>query len=386
LAATNIEPNGPVFQRRGCNNDKGGGTLEMATPDNTDRKARARRYKRMLLWSIAIILVGAMVLPLGSYVYTGIQSAHAQAVEDSNPRANFWRAVRGGNQGYTAVQGQETDVLVQNGGQNWRQVRNGPVATIGGWGLFLVVLAIALFFGLKGPVPLDDGHSGRTVARWSTANRVLHWYTAILFIILAITGLSILFGRAVLIPLLGPQGFSAWADISKGLHNYLGPAFSIGVVLILVFWARHNLPEKGDWSWLSQGGGLLGKGKHPPAGHINAGEKIFTYGAMLTIGVAVVVTGFILDFPNYGQTRDTMQIASIIHAITALIWIALMLGHIYLGSVGVEGALEGMSTGRVDENFAKQHHSTWYEEARKEGTQVSDAGEADRGAAGGEPA
>lgn len=357
----------------------------MASPDKRTRIARARRYKRMLPWTIALILVGAMILPLSSYVYTGIQTAQAQAVEDSNPRANYWRAVRGGDQGYTSVQGDETGVLMQNGGQNWRQLRNGPIATIGGWGLFVIVLAIALFFGLKGPVPLDNGRSGRTVARWSAANRVLHWYTAILFIILAITGLSLLFGRAVLIPLLGPEGFAAWADISKGLHNYLGPAFSLGVLLILIFWARYNLPEKGDWEWLTQGGGLIGKGKHPPAGRINAGEKILTYGGMLTVGVAVVVTGFILDFPNYGQTRELMQTASIIHAITSVIWVALMLGHIYLGSVGVEGALDGMSNGRVDENWAKQHHSLWYEEARKEGTQASVA--SDAGAApGGEPA
>jgi len=358
----------------------------MAKPDNTTRKARARRYKSIVLWSIAVIVVAAMVLPLGSYVVTGIQSAHAQTAEDSNPRANYWRAVRGGDQGYTSVQGQETDVLMQQGGQNWRQWRNGPIASIGGWGLFVVVLAIALFFGLKGPVPLDDGRSGRTVARWSPAMRVLHWYTAILFIILAITGLSLLFGRAVLIPLLGPQGFSAWADISIGLHNYGGPAFSIGVLLMLVFLARYNMPAKGDWKWITQGGGLIGKGKHPPAGRINAGEKILTYGGMLTVGVVVVVTGFILDFPNYGQTRDLMQTASIIHSIASLLWIALMLGHIYLGSVGVEGALEGMSSGRVDENWAKQHHSLWYEEARKQGTQASDAGEAPSGAARGEPA
>ena len=357
----------------------------MARPDKRTRIARARRYKRMLPWTIALILVGAMILPLGSYVYTGIQTAQAQAVEDSNPRANYWRAVRGGDQGYTSVQGDETGVLMQNGGQNWRQLRNGPIATIGGWGLFVILLAIALFFGLKGPVPLDDGRSGATVARWSAANRVLHWYTAILFIILAITGLSILFGRAVLIPLLGPEGFAAWADISKGLHNYLGPAFSLGVLLILIFWARYNLPEKGDWEWLTQGGGLIGKGKHPPAGRINAGEKILTYGGMLTVGVAVVVTGFILDFPNYGQTRELMQIASIIHAITSIIWVALMLGHIYLGSVGVEGALDGMSNGRVDENWAKQHHSLWYEEARKEGTQASATSDAGT-ATGGEPA
>ena len=354
----------------------------MGKTENTTRTTRARRYKRIVLMSIAIILVGAVALPLGSYVYTGIQSAHAQAVEDTNPRANYWRAVRGGDQGYTSVQGQETNVLMQEGGQNWRQWRNGPIATIGGWGLFVIVLAIALWFGVKGPMPLEHGRSGRTVDRWSTANRVLHWYTAILFIILAITGLSLLFGRAVLIPLLGPEGFAAWADISIGLHNYAGPAFAVGVVLMLVFWARYNLPAKGDGTWLAQGGGFFGKGKHPPAGRINAGEKIFTYGAMLTIGVVVVVTGFILDFPNSGQTRDTMQLAHIIHGIGSLIWIALMLGHIYLGSVGVEGALEGMTTGRVDENWAKQHHSLWYEGARQEGTQAS---EVEAPAGGGAP-
>jgi formate dehydrogenase subunit gamma len=363
---------------------KGGGTVEMAISNNKIRSARARRYKRIFLWSIAIIFLGAMVLPLGSYVYTGIQSAHAQAVEDSNPRANYWRAVREGDRGYTAVEGQETGVLMQNGGQNWRQLRDGPIANYGGWGLFMVVLAIALFFGLKGPVPLEHGRSGRTIPRWSAANRVLHWYTAILFIILAITGLSMFFGRAVLIPLLGPQGFAAWADISKGLHNYGGPAFAVGVVLMLVFLARYNLPAKGDGNWLAQGGGLLSKGKHPAAGRINAGEKIFTYGAMLTIGVAVVVTGFILDFPNYGQTRELMQTSNIIHGIASMIWIALMLGHIYLGSVGVEGALEGMSTGEVDENWAKQHHSLWYEEVRHSGGDAQQAkGEAPKPGVGG---
>ena len=343
----------------------------MGRPSNTIRMARARRYKRIVLWSVAIILVGAIALPIGSYVYTGVRSAHAQAVEDTNPRANYWRAVRGGDQGYTSVKGPETNVLMTDSGQNWRQWRNGPIANIGGWGLFLIVLAIALYFGLKGPVPLEHGRSGRTVDRWSTANRILHWYTAILFIILAITGLSLLFGRAVLIPLMGPEGFAAWAEISKGLHNYCGPAFAIGVVLMLVFWARYNLPAKGDWNWITQGGGFFGKGKHPPAGRINAGEKIFTYGAMLTVGVVVIVTGFILDFPNYGQTRDTMQLAHLIHTIASLIWIALMLGHIYLGAWGVEGALEGMTTGRVDENWAKQHHSLWYEEASQQGSQAS---------------
>ncbi len=355
----------------------------MARTDTPTRTARARRYKRIVLWTVAIILVGAVVLPLGSYVYTGIQSAHAQAVEDTNPRSNYWRAVREGQQGYTAVVGQETDVLVQNGGQNWRQYRNRLLANYGGWALFLIALAILLFFGLRGRINLAEGRTGRLVLRWSTWERFVHWYTATLFVILTITGLSLLFGRAVLIPLLGPQGFAAWADIAIGLHNFTGPAFAIGVLIMILMWLPRNLPSKGDGEWLAKGGGMFKDGVHPPAGRLNAGEKIWFW-IICTIGVATIVTGFILDFPNYGQTRETMQLSSIIHGACALVWVGVWFGHAYIGTIGTEGALEGMTTGYVDENWAKQHHDLWYEEVRQGGAKVrtADAAPAKPGAGG----
>jgi formate dehydrogenase subunit gamma len=344
----------------------------MARSENTTRNARARRYKRIVLWSIAIILVGATVLPLGSYVYTGIRSAQAQAVEDSNPRANYWRAVREGDQGYTAVQGQETGVLMQGAGQNWRSLRNGPIANYGGWGLFLIAVAILVFFGVRGRVEIAGGRSGIKIQRWSAWERFVHWYTAILFIVLAITGLSILFGRAVLIPLLGPEGFAAWADIAKGLHNVSGPAFAIGVAVMIIMWIPNNLPAKGDGEWLSKAGGMFSHDSHPPAGKANAGEKIWFW-IISTVGVAAIVTGFILDFPNYGQTRDTMQLANIIHGVAALVWVGVWFGHFYLGTVGTEGALEGMTTGEVDANWAKQHHDLWYDEVRQTGGEARQA-------------
>lgn len=355
----------------------------MARSDNTTCNASPRRYKRIVLWSIAIILLGAMVLPLGGYVYTGIQSAHAQAVEDSNPRANYWRAVRGGIEGYTAVEGQEVNVLMQNGGQNWRQYRNRLLANYGGWALFLIAIAILVFFGLRGRIELADGRSGVQVKRWNAWERFVHWYTAILFVLLAITGLSILFGRAVLIPLLGPEGFAAWADLAIGLHNVSGPAFAIGVAVMIIMWIPNNLPRKGDGEWLSKAGGMFSHDSHPPAGKANAGEKIWFW-IICTFGVAAIVTGFILDFPNFGQTRDTMQLANIIHGVSSLVWVGVWFGHAYIGTIGTEGALEGMTTGYVDANWAKQHHDLWYEEVRQAGGDVRQAtGESPKPSAGG---
>ncbi len=329
-------------------------------------KTVARR-KRIALWTSAVILVGVVVLPLGGYLYTGL-TAQAAAEEQTNPRANYWRAIREGNTGYTAVVGQETNVLIQNGGQNWRQTRNGPVASIMPWVLAVALLAIGAFALFPGQVKLGGRPSGRMVLRWSLAERVLHWYTAVLFILLAITGLSLLFGRAALIPLLGPGGFGAWAQLSIYVHNYIGPFFVVGVVLEIVAWIRDNIPTKTDWEWIRQAGGMFGKGKHPHAGRINAGEKILTFWVgVFILGLTVSITGLMLMgvFGLVPQFRETMQVMNLVHAIAAVLWIAVMLGHIYLGAWGVEGTLQGMWKGEVDEEWAKQHHDLWYEEGKK---------------------
>lgn len=344
----------------------------MTTPVS-ESKSRWSRRARAMFWSIGLILVGSVVMPLTGYLYVAVDSAFAQqqaaqqpsaADEQTNPRANYWRAVRQGYDGYTAASGPyTTNTLIQNGGQNWRQLRNGPMADAGTWILAIVVGAILLFALIKGRVKLHQRPSGRTVERWGLGERVLHWYTAILFIILSITGLSLLFGRAVLIPVLGYAGFSAWASVAIALHNYLGPFFVIGVVIEIIAWVRYALPHKSDWQWLRQGGGFFG-GAHPPAGHINAGEKYLTFWiGLVLLGGAVSVTGILMDFPMLvGQSREAMQVSNLIHGVAGLIWLALMLGHMYLGAWGVEGALEGMTKGRVSTEFAKEHHGLWYDE------------------------
>ena len=330
-------------------------------------KTSARRRWKGMLWSMVFIAIAAMALPIGSYVLHGITVAQAQD-DDSNQRANFWRAVREGNTGYSAISGAETNVLINNGGQNWRQLRNGPIATYGGWALLGVVVVILLFFAIRGSMKLEHPTSGQTVPRWNIVERTIHWLTAIGFVLLAITGLSMFFGRAVLIPILGPEGFSFWAGFSINIHNYVGPFFSGAVLLMFLFWVRNNIPKAVDFKWFAQGGGIFGKA-HPSAEKANGGEKVWFWIVVLIGLVGVCVSGFALigwlgEWGVWEATRANMQTANIIHSIGAMIWIAVFFGHAFMGTIGQEGALEGMTTGRVSVEWAKQHHDLWYEQVK----------------------
>jgi formate dehydrogenase subunit gamma len=300
----------------------------------------------------------SMALPLTGYLAyeTGLmQTAQAQDSDEEavNPRAEYWRAVRGGTEGYSAVSGQETGVLIQNGGQNWRAIRNGPISFYGGSFIIFVLLVLAAKHIVKGKDKLES-RTGRTVTRWSSFERIMHWYVAIAFIVLAITGLSLIFGKAILIPLMGKEGFA--------IHDYLSLPFAAGLFLLLLMWIGKNGLKSYDFEWLKSMGGAIGDG-HPPAGFFNAGEKVF-YWIVFLGGVALTVSGFYLLFPNLETVRESMQFWHIIHASSGLFMIAVALGHIYLGSIGTEGVLEGMVSGEVDEGFAKQHHSLWYEEVK----------------------
>jgi formate dehydrogenase subunit gamma len=319
-----------------------------------------------MLWSIVLIAAGAMLLPLSAYVWTSAvqaQESTEQAQADGkNPRSEYWRDVRSAESGYTAVRGQETDVLIQSRGETWREVRNGPVMILGAIMVVGMILALLAYHLIKGGAKLEH-RTGRKVLRWAVSDRVLHWYTAVLFIILAITGLSLLWGRSVLIPILGKEGFAAWAGIAKPVHDYLALAFTAGLIVMLLKWVHHNIPAAYDREWFKQAGGYF-SGSHPPAGFANAGEKVYFW-VLVFGGTALVVSGFYLLFPNLGFERSAMQTANIVHGVSALILTTAVLAHIYLGTLGSEGALEGMVSGEVDEGWARQHHSVWLDEVQQ---------------------
>jgi formate dehydrogenase subunit gamma len=298
--------------------------------------------------------------------------------------SEMWRAVRHGIQGTTGLPDPKAGTLVQAEGDSLRAFRNGPLSVWGGWVLLASVVAIALFFALRGRIRIDAGLSGRTIERFNALERFTHWLTAVSFIVLALTGLNVLYGKFVLKPILGASTFATLTAWGKYAHNYISFAFMLGVVLMLVLWLRHNIPNMRDLKWLAQGGGLFSKGLHPPAAKFNAGQKIIFWAVVLG-GGSISFSGLCLLFPFeiypfagtfevlniFGAGLPTQltplqetQLALLWHGVVALVLIAVIIGHIYIGSLGMEGALDAMTSGQVDENWAHEHHSIWLDEAK----------------------
>jgi formate dehydrogenase subunit gamma len=290
------------------------------------------------------------------------EQAQRQAVQPLN-NAPVWRDVRSGENSYqtTQVRGIETNVLIQSQGEIWREVRNGPVTIYGGWVLVLVVVALGIFYWWRGRIMLKEPPTGRHIQRFTPWERLVHWSTAISFVVLAVTGLITLFGKYVLLPVFGYYLFSWLATLSKTLHNFVGPLFALCVLIMFVTFVRDNIWQRADLQWIRSAGGLF-TGKHVPSWRFNIAEKSWFWFGVTFMGIAVSATGFILDFSNFAQGRSLMQLSNVIHAVCALVFMALSLGHIYLGTIGMEGAYESMRTGHVDEAWAKEHHEYWYNE------------------------
>jgi formate dehydrogenase subunit gamma len=206
-------------------------------------------------------------------------------------------------------------------------------------------------------VKIEGGRSGRKIVRFTEVERFVHWMTAACFIVLALSGLNITFGKHLLLPLIGPEAFTTLSQWAKYAHNYLSFPFTIGVILIFLMWIGGNIPNKVDVEWLKRGGGIVGHDE-PPAYRFNAGQKMI-YWIVVLGGGSVAVSGYLLMFPFYGTSIEGMQWAQIVHGVFGVLFVAAMLGHIYIGTIGMEGAFEAMGEGTVDTNWAKQHHSLW---------------------------
>jgi formate dehydrogenase subunit gamma len=324
-----------------------------------------------------IVLAAALALPLTGAAQSQDDSAKQQAerqVTQPGNNAPVWREIRSGDPAYTSIKGQEVNVLIQptmklpgqpalTGGEAWRLFRNGVITPIGGWLLAAVVVLIGAFYAWKGPVKLHGKPTGRLIERFTPLQRYAHWVMGISFVILAVTGIVILLGKYVLLPVIGYTLFAWLTNLSKNLHNFVGPVFALSLVVFILTYIKDNIPRSYDAGWFASAGGMFG-GKHVPSGKFNAGEKGWFWVGVVVLSLAVSVTGLILNFPNFDQVRAVMIQANIIHAIAALAVMILSLGHIYMGTIGVEGAYQSMRFGYVDETWAKEHHQLWYEDVK----------------------
>ena len=329
-----------------------------------------------LIRHLMLLVVTALLLVGGAAAAQSSDAASAPAASPPQDKAAVWRAVRdsGTAPGYSSLPGAESGVLIQpqvqypgarrtTAGEAWRQVRNQWILPYGGALLLIVALAIALFYWRKGPLGGHAADTGRMIERFTPLERAAHWSNAIAFVVLAVSGLVMAFGKFVLLPVLGHTLFGALTLLLKTAHNFAGPLFAVSLLIVIVTFARDNLPRTGDLGWLLKGGGLFGD-KEIPSHRYNAGEKVVFWAGVFGLGLVVVVSGLVLDdvVPGFAPLRGDMQIAHMVHGTATVLMVALFMGHIYIGTLGMKGAYDGMRTGYVDEAWAKEHHEHWYDD------------------------
>ncbi len=265
--------------------------------------------------------------------------------------------------GRVSIPDQRSGNLIQPAGKDWREFHQTTLTRIGIVAILGMIGLIGVFYAIRGRVRLSSGFSGRMIERFGSVERFGHWLAAVSFVALGLSGLNLTFGKSLLLPLVGPDTFSAISQLGKYVHNYVSFAFVLGLVLMFVMWIKDNFPHPRDLVWIAQGGGIVGNA-HPPAGRFNFGQKLIFWSVILG-GTGLAVTGYVLMFPFSFTDLGGMQLAGTIHGLIGVVLVAIIIAHIYIGTLGMEGAFSAMGTGHVDLNWAKEHHSVWAEKVVK---------------------
>src|SRR5258706_2385659 len=318
---------------------------------------------RAALCAVTVSLVFAVATP-------GLAQKQPNLVDPSAQVPTEQRLLQesGKVQGEISIPDKRESVLTHPAGREWRLFHEVWLRWIGAIVILGTVLLLTAFYLWRGTVRLESGSSGRKILRFTAFERFVHWMTAVSFITLGITGLNITFGKPLLLPLIGHDAFAAWSQWAKYAHNYVSFPFVVGIVLIFLMWLPGNIPNRVDFECLRRGGGMLWP-DHRPAYRFNAGQKAI-YWSVVMAGMAMAGTGYLLMLPFFGTGIDTMETTEMVHGIIAMLFTALIFAHIYIGTIGMEGAFEAMGTGCVDLNWAKEHHSLWLEEEEAHGGPV----------------
>jgi formate dehydrogenase subunit gamma len=309
---------------------------------------------RIVIGAVALLGFAAFACPSGAQQVQSVNPTKSAVSEEQ--LFQHLKTI----QGRGSIPDKKSYTLEQPAGRDWRHFHEVTLRWIGGIAIIGMLGVLVVYYLSRGMIRIASGRSGHVIVRFNAFERFVHWMTAVSFVILALSGLNITFGKPLLLPLMSPEAFTAWSEAAKYAHNYLSFPFTLGVMLIFLMWIGGNIPNRIDVEWLKRGGGLIGD-DHPPAERFNSGQKMIYWIVVLGGGVAAA-SGYVLIFPFYGTTIETMQQAEMVHGIVAMLFIAAMLAHIYIGTIGMEGAFEAMGRGTVDLNWAKEHHSLWLEE------------------------
>lgn len=321
------------------------------------RKGAPTRLGREILWALSAVLLLVLAANLGPTA--------AQQPSGSDPTAqslHYDALMREFDrlEGRITIPDEKLGVLQQPQGRDYRAFHERALPWIGGILILGMLAALAVFYATRGPVRLEpDERSGRTILRFNVFERFVHWMTATCFIVLAISGLNYFLGKRLLMPLVGPDAFSGWSQWAKYAHNFLAWPFMLGLLLMAVMWLKDNLPDRHDVAWLRAGGGFFGKSR-PIAGRFNAGQKLIFWAVVLG-GLALAASGIVMLFPFSLADVNGMQIAQYVHSIVGVVMIAIILAHIYIGTIGMQGAWDAMGSGEVDLGWARHHHQAWVE-------------------------
>jgi formate dehydrogenase subunit gamma len=318
--------------------------------------ARLRVRVRLVVSTIAVFVLMAVAAPVVAQQSSSVDPT-ANAVKEQQLLQQLKRV-----EGLGSIPDTKSYVIEQPMGREWGRFHEVWLHWIGAIAVLGMLVLLTIFYLVRGRVRIESGRSGINIVRFSAFERFVHWMTATCFVILALSGLNITFGKDVLLPLMRPSAFSAWSLAAKYAHNFISFPFVLGVILIFFMWLGGNIPNKVDVAWFKRGGGMVGRDE-PPAYRFNGGQK-GVYWIVVLGGTAVAVSGYMLMFPFYGTTIAGMQLAQVVHGVVAVLFIAAILAHIYIGTIGMEGAFEAMGKGTVDLKWAEEHHSLWLEEEK----------------------
>jgi formate dehydrogenase subunit gamma len=308
---------------------------------------------------VIVVAFGLLAVPGPVQGQTGANPTE-QAVQEQQLLDELGRI-----EGRITIPDGKAAVLEQPQGREYRAFHEGALPWIGAIAVLGMLAVLALFYFIRGRIRMKGAEAGTMLLRFNMIERVTHWMTATAFIVLAITGLNYVFGKRLIMPLAGPDGFAAWSHWAKLAHTSMSWVFIAGVLIMIVIWIRDNIPDRYDWPWLKAGGGFFDRtdSTHPPATRFNAGQKAVFWAVVLG-GGALSASGLLLLFPFTLADVNGMQVAQYFHATIGMFMIAVILAHIYIGTLGMEGAYRAMGSGDVDLTWAKEHHSVWVEQER----------------------